>query len=143
MAKKKPIVKGVKLPTAAFMRAQGKMKKVKFYRSSEFDETHPKTWEDADAELKADAKRAVKDIAAKLKAEGKAIPVESDKPGVARNPKPPKVVVPVEVEPVSHGILTRHFLRLMERLAQEQGGPHARALEDLRAEIRESKTRQV
>lgn len=91
------------------------------------------SWEDADAEMKKDSEAAKR--AANLGV--RAIPVESDKPGIARVPKAPKVPHPVPDTAASFEVVRRHFLRLMERLAAEQGGPHAKALEDLRRDIGE------
>jgi hypothetical protein len=86
-------------------------------------------WEKADADLK------------------KAVPVESHLPGVPRVAKPPKSHKPLTAPVGGLGIeslaqleiVSYHFLRLMERLATEQGGTSAQALEDLRADIAKRK----
>lgn len=91
-------------------------------------------WVDADDQLKKEPKAKTKPKAAHPPS---AVPVESDKPGVARNPKPPKIVKPAAADGslVPLEIISYHFLKLMERLAAEHGGTSAKALEDLKADI--------
>lgn len=93
-------------------------------------------WEKADAELKKGLKRLAGRADNSL-----AIPVESQLPGIARNPKPPKVHVPLAADGaiVSLEIISYHFLKLMERMAAEQGGTSAQALQDLKADIAKRK----
>lgn len=140
---KKPVVKGVKLPTAAFKRTQKKpivppghvvgdqgaiIKKPSALPAIK-SAAKGQTLEEADATLKAEAKKPLPKNAD--------VPVESEKPGVARIPKPPKVHKPLVAEGkfATLEIISYHFLKLMERLAAEQGGPHAQALEDLKADV--------
>ncbi len=93
-------------------------------------------WVDADTEVKAQ-ESARKQRRAKIEHPAGVIPVESEKPGIARNPKAPKVHQPVAADGslVSLKILSYHFLRLMERLAAEHGGSSSQALQDLKADI--------
>lgn len=94
-------------------------------------------WTDADEELKKEAAKKK----GKAAHPPSAVPVESDKPGVARNPKPPKVVKPLAADGalVPPEIISYHFLKLMERMAAEHGGTSAQALEDLKADIAKRK----
>lgn len=89
-------------------------------------------WIDADEQAKKETAKRIKQHAPSA-----AIPVESDKPGIARNPKPQKVVVPIAADGsiVPLKIISYHFLKLMERMAAEQGGSSAQALQDMRADI--------
>lgn len=102
-------------------------------------------WVEADDKLKLEASK--KDRKPAVSTIGAATPVESHLPGVPRVPKPKKVIPPLAapagglgLEPLAHlEIVSYHFLKQMERLATEQGGPHAQALEDLRADIAKRK----
>lgn len=91
-------------------------------------------WVDADQQLKKDPAKVKKPKAAHPPS---AVPVESDKPGIARNPKPPKVVKPATADGslVPLEIISYHFLKLMERMAAEHGGSSAQALVDFKADI--------
>ncbi len=64
-------------------------------------------------------------------------PVESDKPGVPSVHKPKKIAEPI-IAPTGD-VITYHFIKLMERLAAEQGGTSLKALDDLRADIAKRK----
>ena len=96
-------------------------------------------WVDADEQLKKASK--VKDKR-KLQHPPSAIPVESDKPGIARNPKPPKVHVPLTADGaiVTLEIMSYHFLKRMERMAAEHGGTSDQAHVDVKADIAKGKT---
>lgn len=98
-------------------------------------------WTDADEELKKEAAKKTRKPA-HLTFASSDLPVESDKPGVARNPKPPKVVKPLAADGalVPPEIISYHFLKLMERMAAEHGGTSAQALEDLKADIAKRKS---
>ena len=54
------------------------------------------------------------------------LPVESDKPGVARHPRQKKV----EPEIKHDSVLSKHLHLLLKRLASQNGGDHAKALAD-------------
>lgn len=96
------------------------------------------SWEEAGAEMRKDPVYHISK---------NPTPVESHLPGVPRVPKPKKVIPPLAaptgglgLEPLAHlEIVSYHFLKLMERLAAEQGGTSAQALEDLRADIAKRK----
>lgn len=71
----------------------------------------------------------------------KDIPVESDKPGVARNPKPPKVHVPLKFKTDADQsariqVLEIHLASLLERLSLEYGGIHTAALVALKGDLK-------
>jgi hypothetical protein len=65
--------------------------------------------------------------------------VESEKPGVARVPKPPKVHVPLKFkedleQSARISVLEKHLAALLERLSLEHGGAHTEALLALKAD---------
>lgn len=103
-------------------------------------------WVEADDQMKKEA-ASKKDRKPAVATIGSPTPVESHLPGVPRVPKPKKVIPPLAapagglgLEPLAHlEIVSYHFLKLMERLAAEQGGTSAQALEDLRADIAKRK----
>lgn len=69
----------------------------------------------------------------------KPIPVEGDKPGTAREPKPKKIVHPVKFDAdqdqnLRISVLEVHLAKLLERLSAEHGGVHTVAAEALRAD---------
>lgn len=89
-------------------------------------------------------------MAKKIKAVAKvaekptAIPVESDRPGIPRNPKPKKLIVPLAF--VQHPMPVRrlevveiHLAKLLERLAADYGGIHAQAVLDLKADLEKAR----
>lgn len=71
----------------------------------------------------------------------KATPIESESPGLARSPKPKPKRVPIIADGslVEFKIISYHFIKLMERLSQENGGASSEALGDLRNDIAKSK----
>lgn len=67
------------------------------------------------------------------------LPVESDKPGVARHPKPKKVAPPLKFDSDKSqdariSVLEKHLAQLLDRLSAEHGGVHSVAAEALREE---------
>ena len=123
-------------PLTAMLRA-GIKKIIEKHKADDKDAAA--AWVDADEQLKKEGKTKSK---AKAAHPPSALPVESDKPGIARNPKPPKVIVPLAADGaiVPLEIISYHFLKLMERLAAEHGGTSAQALADLKADIAKRKT---
>lgn len=127
------------LPPLTALLAAGVKKIVKDAKVADKDAAA--AWVDADEELKKEAAKKTRKPA-HLTFASSDLPVESDKPGVARNPKPPKVVKPLAADGalVPPEIISYHFLKLMERMAAEHGGTSAQALEDLKADIAKRKS---
>lgn len=133
---KKGVVTAPSIPIPPSHRAE--MDKLKKGALKAIKNDDVEAWVEADQEVRAQAPKDKR----KKPATNIAVPVESERPGIARNPKPPKVHQPLAADGaiVPLEIISYHFLKLMERMAAEHGGSSAQALVDLKADIAKRKT---